>query len=555
MRSLCTAQLRRVRRMDRRAVHPSAGPSPRSEAQSLAVGSWRFWRRLRYLPTVRRVGEFVGLAGDARDPSGAPLWMLGRRYGGEGAVGGEGAAGETEEATEAGAAAASVAGAPEALTAAELASFRRDFASRVWCTYREGFRWLPRPGSPPPRQHAGDAGDSDMGWGCTLRSGQMLLANALLLAFLGRDWRWRRRRGAGAGGEGARGGTGGSGDEGEAGDAGEVGDAGASARERAQAELAHLALLRWFGDAPVSACPFSLHALLAAGEPHGARADEWLGPTTVCRALERVVNQERPSGMVCYLAGADHPPESVGAAGGSPELYLDEVMGLCEQWGGVDVGLQLQYAPHTTGGARGTPSEDAAWSPLLLLVPLKLGVGRTINPVYVPQLHAALAMPQSLGMVGGKHNASLYFVGVQGESGSAHAEGFYLDPHTVQPAAEAGPYSCYYATGDEALDAAKLAQFPADSYHCDRPRHMPLAAVDPSLALAFRADSREDLEELAEALDKLARQSPLAPLLTVARARPQAPAVCPSSPAISERGGSVTVDQGEGDADGWELLD
>lgn len=49
-----------------------------------------------------------------------------------------------------------------------------------------------------------------------------------------------------------------------------------------------------------------------------------------------------------------------------------------------------------------------------------------VNERYLPQLASVLSFPQSVGIVGGRPGASLYFVGVQG--GAV----LYLDPHEVQ---------------------------------------------------------------------------------------------------------------------------
>lgn len=49
-----------------------------------------------------------------------------------------------------------------------------------------------------------------------------------------------------------------------------------------------------------------------------------------------------------------------------------------------------------------------------------------VNERYLPQLAALLSLPASVGIVGGRPGASLFFIGVQGRAV------LFLDPHEVQ---------------------------------------------------------------------------------------------------------------------------
>lgn len=122
-----------------------------------------------------------------------------------------------------------------------IKEFEADFLSRLWFTYRKGFV---RIGSSPYT--------SDAGWGCMLRSGQMILAQAFLCHFIGRDWRY-------------------------------------SPGERSPAVYAQV--LRWFLDYPSPACPFSIHNLLSAGRVYRKRVGEWYGPHEVCYMLRKCVER------------------------------------------------------------------------------------------------------------------------------------------------------------------------------------------------------------------------------------------------------------------------
>eukprot|EP00041_Stephanoeca_diplocostata_P009009 m.136480 g.136480 ORF g.136480 m.136480 type:complete len:396 (+) comp17572_c0_seq4:99-1286(+) len=132
-----------------------------------------------------------------------------------------------------------------------------DIRSRIWLTYREGFPRL-----------LDTAYTSDMGWGCMIRSGQMLLAQALLVSCVGRGFRCDQ-----------------SGDT-----------------ERFRQ---YRRVLQLFYDDPARACPFSIHNLLRFVAPTGVHPGHWMGPTPVCRAISGALKEvsERGGSFFGDLAG------------------------------------------------------------------------------------------------------------------------------------------------------------------------------------------------------------------------------------------------------------
>eukprot|EP00899_Mesostigma_viride_P023373 jgi/Mesvir1/421/Mv25063-RA.1 len=220
----------------------------------------RFYLSVRYWPTMQRfqhrLRELWGSSDGAPAPSAtAPCWLMGIRYPG----------GENE----------SPCNPPEgdSMTAAD--QFMHDFLSRPWFTYRKGFAPFPNTDY-----------SSDVGWGCMLRSGQMLMMECLIVHHLGRDWRLHQPHPHGQGPPPNEGG-------------GPPGGAAASAASEDahhQRRLArrHVAILRHFVDCPNrSAHAFSLHQLLSQGGQVGA----WMGPYVLCHLLQAAARCRRHAAL------------------------------------------------------------------------------------------------------------------------------------------------------------------------------------------------------------------------------------------------------------------
>lgn len=75
--------------------------------------------------------------------------------------------------------------------------------------------------------------------------------------------------------------------------------------------------------------------------------------------------------------------------------------------------------------------DDESWKPLLLVIPLRLGLSE-INPIYIPALKKCFELSGSIGIIGGRPNQALYFIGYVDD------DALYLDPHTTQRSGSVG---------------------------------------------------------------------------------------------------------------------
>ncbi|PKK21207.1 autophagy related 4B, cysteine peptidase, transcript variant X2 [Columba livia] len=125
-----------------------------------------------------------------------------------------------------------------------------DVTSRLWFTYRKNFPAI-----------GGTGPTSDTGWGCMLRCGQMIFAQALVCRHLGRDWRW--------------------------------------IKGKRQVDN-YFSVLNAFVDRKDSY--YSIHQIAQMGVGEGKSIGQWYGPNTVAQVLKKLATFDTWSSLAVHIA-------------------------------------------------------------------------------------------------------------------------------------------------------------------------------------------------------------------------------------------------------------
>jgi cysteine protease ATG4 len=257
--------------------------------------------------------------------------------------------------------------------------FKKDFISRLWMTYRRDFAIMPVEPS-----NANGGYTSDCGWGCMIRSGQMMLAQALVIHFLGRSWRF---------------------------------DPDSQIYSTAEDHI-HRRIARWFGDQVSKNSPFSIHALVELGKASGKKVGEWYGPGAVAHLIKQAVKQSARENLDLAAVHVYVAQDCT--------IYNQDVFDEC--YSQENQAVPWKHDPHSHKSLS-SPSHAqrkiTTWKSLILLIPLRLGHEK-LNPIYGDCLKAMLSLEWCIGIIGGRPKHSLFFVGYQDD------KLIHLDPHYCQ---------------------------------------------------------------------------------------------------------------------------
>lgn len=219
--------------------------------------------------------------------------------------------------------------------------FLQDYERIFWVTYREDFRSL----------QEDKLINSDMGWGCTIRVGQMMLLECLKRCIQVPEWQ-----------------------------------------------------LLWQIQENLEKAPYSLHKIVKLGENFNKFAGDWYSPSNIACIISLLIDQHDSSILKTYL--------SMNCTIYEDQLYskccglsLDQFRNTCkciiEDY--LDLGDHCAYCKKEL--------IQCSWtSPIFIQIPIMLGI-KTLLPEYIDTLKFILDSEFCVGIIGGKPRMALFIVG------------------------------------------------------------------------------------------------------------------------------------------------
>jgi cysteine protease ATG4 len=240
--------------------------------------------------------------------------------------------------------------------------------SLFWWTYRYDFPEI-------------NCISTDAGWGCMLRSAQMMLSQALRIHFKSRHWKPD------------------------------------PSTSKAQKDDFVASLMTWFADFPSrSESVYSLHNMCAAGvAKYEVLPGDWCGPGTACYVMRDLVamHQQHQSNVFRVHVSSEGTvyndlvfelmtKDAAKKIRTSQQDEQDEQQEVAEPLHPLDPAIPEQSELDLT---------DLEWdTSLLLLIPHRLGRDY-FNEKYVKSVAQIFSLPQSVGILGGRHRGARWFYG------------------------------------------------------------------------------------------------------------------------------------------------
>ena len=342
---------------------------------------------------------------------------------------------------------------------------------------------------------------TDCGWGCTLRSAQMLFAEAMMR------------------------------------------------RERDGDETRRKAIVDMFSDDGDeeekeigTKNTFGLRRVYEGGEDeNNLHPGQWMAPSEICKRYGKMVNTESESiGIRCLVSGD--------RGGGVPEFYPERVREEMNAHRNKDI---LVLVPLRCGAGDAINPRYVKSLQKFLSMRECVGIvgGKKSASYYIVGFTSNSSSSSSSFSGGGSTSSSSNRSREVEEEEEETTKAIYLDPHVAKayepPRARRRNVSTEFAYYQSFFGSATEHGI----------LYTPFRALDPSLVVGFlvrnRNDQKSSLETFEDALTKIERESGSTPLITVVDAISKK-----STPSCSGRTKRSGEKRGfEGDDDDWEIVD